>query len=172
MKTLAAPPEPSSPQPAVPGSWEDLPAELVRFVACLALQPPHQAAAVVAAVPCLPRLPSLAQAAQLLAAMEGCCRSWRQALAALSLRASIGASPLPAGAAAALLPLLTSARHPVTALHFEARARRGCRPGSVQHLAIELLASDALVAAAGAAPCKRGRHARGALCRRLRIVAC
>ena len=153
MTTLPAPSLGAcSPQQAL-GSWADLPAELLRSIACLALQPPAPtaAAAAAAAVPCQRRLPPLAQAAQLLAAMEGCCRSWRQALAALPLRAAIGASPLPADAAAALLPLLTGVRHPLEALHFEARGRRGCRPGRLQHLAIDLLASDALAAAAGAA---------------------
>ncbi|KAI7845798.1 hypothetical protein COHA_000710 [Chlorella ohadii] len=118
----------------------------------MALQPrpPDMAAAAAAAVACRNRLPPMREAGQLLAAMERCCRSWRQALADIPLHISLGPLPLPPNPEAALLRQIGAAgRRRLQALHFEAPAQRGQKPGKVQLLAVELLALEAFSAAAG-----------------------
>ncbi len=150
MTTLACP----SGQPGGPaGGWESLPAELLRSIAIIALQPrpPDMAAAAGAgAVACRNRLPPMREAGQLLAAMEQSCRSWRQALIDIPLQISVGPQPLPPNPAAALLRQIGAAgRRRLQALHFEAPPQRGQKPGKVQLLAVELLALEAFSAAAG-----------------------
>lgn len=139
--------EPCSP----PGRWADLPVELLRAIVTMALQPvQHEApAATAAAATTLPRLPSMRETARLLSSASRCCRSWRHALADLPLRASLGPPPLPPTAAATLPLWLAATGRQLKALHFAAPPRRGCRPGAVQHLAVQLLASEAFAAVAG-----------------------
>lgn len=134
----------------VQAGWADLPAELLTAVvaaAHLALCPAGAVRA--AAVPCRQHLPSLAQVAQLCSAIEACCRSWRTASAeGPPVQVAVGSSPLPADAARVLTRWVR--RHPLAALHFEATPRLpGCRSGEVQHLAVELLASEELLLASG-----------------------
>lgn len=166
MTTLLAP----SGQAAEPGGpasrWEALPAELLRSIAAMALQPrpPDMGTAAAGAVACRHRLPPLREAGQLLAAMERCCRSWRQALIDVPLQISLGPLPLPPNPAAALLRQIGAAgRHRLQALHFEAPPQRGQKPGKVQLLAVELLALEAFSAAAGTLDGEGGENRAGSV---------
>lgn len=120
--------------------WAGLPPEILAIVFELAASPAGAAADATA-------LP-LAEAARLRLALEGTCRAWRAVAADLPLRVSLGCSPLPpSGVLPRLVPFLT--RRPLAALHFAAApGGPGSRPGVVQQLAIDLLATDALAAAA------------------------
>lgn len=145
---LVQPAEPCSP----PGRWDSLPAELLRSILLMALQPLPPDATAAGAVAGIPHSLTMREAGRLLAAVEGCCRSWRQVAVDVPLRVSLGPLPLPRNPQAALLGQIAgTGRRRLQALHFEAPAlQRGCRPGVVQLFAIDLLASDAFAAAAGA----------------------
>lgn len=137
---------------SLPGRWDSLPVELLRSILLMALQPLPPDATAAGAVAGIPHSLPMREAGRLLAAVEGCCRSWRQVAVDVPLRVSLGPLPLPRNPQAALLGQIAgTGRRRLQALHFEAPAlQRGCRPGVVQLLAIDLLGSDAFAAAAGA----------------------
>lgn len=126
--------------------WASLPRELLHNVLAAAAFTPADATRATAANN-KRHLPSLADAARLRYAVEASCRSWRASAADFPLRVTLGTSPLPPNATPALLEFLC--RRPLAALQFASSGLAGCRPGAVQQLAIDLLASDALAAAAG-----------------------
>jgi hypothetical protein len=93
------------------------------------------------------RPPSLACVAELLHAVQACCRHWKHAVATadLPLRVTVGRSaltPRPDTNALGPAPLLKwLASHPLAALHFATSNFAGCSPREVQQLACELLTS-------------------------------
>lgn len=149
----APPPARTKDAPQQPASdWAGLPIELLQHIFALAAAPadPPPLADPPAVPLCARRLPSLAATAELFHAIDGSCRSWRAAAATTPLHVAVGRSAMPtAGAAPALVAFLC--RRPLAALLFEAPAqpaRRGCSPGAVQRLALAVLGSAELAAAA------------------------
>jgi hypothetical protein len=101
------------------------------------------------------RPPSLACVAELLHAVQACCRHWKHAVATadLPLRVTVGRSaltPRPDTNALGPAPLLKwLASHPLAALHFATSNFAGCSPREVQQLACELLTSARVHQASG-----------------------